>query len=232
MKTPPGGWPLTIQVGIAVAVTIALSIWQVSRGFEKLDEKQAFELQLSQAPVSEEDWRLADFAHQKVTLRGQFDPRRWFIIENRRYLGRTGYWIVQVFDTQQDRYLVNRGWIPVHGSVQIDPDIETPKESLTITGIGWPNPVHRASSSLSPPDWPMRMRDIEIGHMARMTSARAIEIRLLEGSPGVTVPAPLQREFSTAIHWGYAAQWLLIGSLVIGGYWFFTVRKEKQKETS
>lgn len=232
MKTPPGGWPLTIQVGIAVAVTIALSIWQLGRGFDKLNEKQEFEQRLAQEPVSEAAWRSTSFEHRKVVLQGRFDSARWFIVENRRHHGRSGYWIVQVFNTERDRYLVNRGWMSVEGSVQIDPKLETPSASLSITGIAWPNPIIRSSGSVSAPDWPIRMRDMDIGQMARMTSARALEIRLLTGNPGVTTPAPLQREFSTAMHWGYAAQWLLIGSLVLGGYWFFTVRKEKNRSNT
>lgn len=232
MKTPPGGWPLTIQVGIAVMVTIALSIWQINRGLDKLNEKHEFEQRISADPIDEESWRQTDFEHRKIQLRGQLDPQRWFIIENRRHQGRAGYWIVQVFNTNSDRYLVNRGWMSVEGLVHIDPNPETPAGTITITGFAWPNPILRTSSRLEAPNWPVRMREMEIGQMARLTSARAVEIRLIAGSAGVKTPAPLQREFATAMHWGYAAQWLLIGCLVLGGYWFFTVRKDKKGSKS
>ena len=232
MKTPPGGWPLAVQVGIAVLVTIALSIWQVGRGFEKLALKDDYETRLNLPPIAEESLSTADADYRKLQLRGQFDAQRYFIIEDRRHRGRSGYWVVQTFNTGRDRYLVNRGWISVEASVHVNPIIDTPDTTLSIIGIAWPNPVLRASIENPRSDWPIRLREINIGQMARLTGARALELRLITGSPGVLEAAPLQVEFSAAIHWGYAAQWLLIGALVIGGYWFFTLRKDKESQKS
>ena len=208
-------------------VTICLSIWQVGRGFEKLADKDAYELKLSQPAVNESTWSARATDYQKITLRGQFDAQRYFLVENKRHRGRTGFWVVQVFNTEQDRYLVNRGWVAVESSVRLNPTITTPDETLSIIGIAWPNPVFRASQRMPLTDWPRRVREFDVGQLARQTGARAIEIRLTTDSSGVFEAAPLQVEFSAAMHWGYAAQWLLIGSLVIGGYWFFTIRKEK-----
>lgn len=230
MKTPPGGWPLATQVGIAVLVTIALSVWQVGRGFEKLAHKEDYETRLNLEAVPEASWSTTDVDYRKVELRGQFDAQRYFFIEERRHRGRPGYWVLQVFDTERDRYLVNRGWVSVESSIRVNPTIDTPDSTLSIIGIAWPNPVKRSSASMPQPDFPIRLRDVDIGQMARLTSARALEIRLIAESPGVLQAAPLQVEFSAAIHWGYAAQWLLIGGLVIGGYWFLTIRKDKESQ--
>lgn len=230
MKSPPGGWPLAIQVGIAVLVTIALSIWQVGRGFEKLSLKHEYETKLSLPPIPEDSLSASDSDYLKLQLRGRFDAQRYFIIEDRRHRGRSGYWVMQVFNTERDRYLVNRGWVSVESSILVNPTFDIPDASLSIIGIAWPNPVLRSQLELSRPDWPIRLREIDIGQMARLTGARALELRLIEESPGVLQAAPLLVEFSAAIHWGYAAQWLLIGALVLGGYWFFTVRKDKASE--
>ena len=230
MKTPPGGWPLATQVGIAVLVTIALCIWQVGRGFEKLALKEDYETKLNLPPVEETSLSTSDVDYRKLEIRGQFDAQRYFIIEDRRHRGRSGFWVVQTFNTERDRYLVNRGWVSVESSVRVDPTIDTPDAPISIIGIAWPNPILRSSVEVSRPDWPIRLREMDIGQMARLTGARALELRLVEGSPGVLQAAPLQVEFSAAIHWGYAAQWLLIGGLVIGGYWFFTVRKDKTSQ--
>lgn len=232
MRPPPGGWPLVTQVGIAVLVTIALSIWQVGRGFEKLALKDDYENRLNLPPIEEASLSATDIDYRKLELRGQFDAQRYFIIEDRRHRGRSGYWIVQTFNTGNDRYLVNRGWVSVEASVHLNPNVDTPDTTLSIIGIAWPNPVLRSSLERPQLDWPIRLREINIGQMARLTGARAQELRLIAESPGVLEAAPLQVEFSAAIHWGYAAQWLLIGALVIGGYWFFTVRKDKESPTS
>ena len=230
MKSPPGGWPLATQVGIAVLVTIALSIWQVGRGFEKLSLKHEYETKLSLPPISEDSLSASHSDYRKLQLRGRFDAQRYFIIEDLRHRGRSGYWVMQVFNTERDRYLVNRGWVSVESSILVNPTFDIPDASLSIIGIAWPNPVLRSQVELSRPDWPIRLREIDIGQMARLTGARALELRLIAESPGVLQAAPLQVEFSAAIHWGYAAQWLLIGALVLGGYWFFTVRKDKVSE--
>ena len=230
MKTPPGGWPLATQVGIAVLVTIALCIWQVGRGFEKLALKEDYETRLNLPPIEESALTNSDIDYRKIQMRGQFDAQRYFIIEDRRHRGRSGFWVIQTFNTERDRYLVNRGWVSVEASVRVDPSVDTPDTPVSIIGIAWPNPVLRSSVVDLRPDWPIRLRDVDIGQMARLTTARALELRLVEGSPGVLQAAPLQAEFSAAIHWGYAAQWLLIGALVIGGYWFFTIRKDNARQ--
>lgn len=230
MKAPPGGWPLATQVGIAVLVTIALCIWQVGRGFEKLALKEDYETRLNLPPIEESALTNSDIDYRKILMRGQFDAQRYFIIEDRRHRGRSGFWVIQTFNTERDRYLVNRGWVSVEASVRVDPSFDTPDNPVSIIGIAWPNPVLRSSVVDLRPDWPIRLRDVDIGQMARLTTARALELRLVEGSLGVLQAAPLQVEFSAAIHWGYAAQWLLIGALVIGGYWFFTIRKDNARQ--
>lgn len=230
MKTPPGGWPLATQVAIAVLVTIALSIWQVGRGFEKLALKDDYETKLNLPAMAEASMSTSGIEYRKFQLRGRFDAQRQFIIEDRRHRGRSGYWVIQTFNTERDRYLVNRGWVSVESSVRVNPAVSTPDATLSIIAIAWPNPVLRSSVELSRPDWPIRLREIDIGQMARLTGARALEMRLIEESPGVLQAAPLTVEFSAAMHWGYAAQWLLIGALVLGGYWFFTVRKDKASQ--
>ncbi len=232
MNTPPGGWPLVIQVAVAILVTIGLSIWQVGRGIDKLNQKNAYETKLSQPPLEEADWAETNFDFRKAQLFGRFDPQRYFIVENRRHQGRPGYWIISIFNTSRDRYLVNRGWTPMAASTRLNPTVHVPAESLSITGIAWPNPALRSPTALTQPDWPIRLREVDIGQMARWTGARALEFRLLESSPGVLQAAPLQMEYATAMHWGYAAQWLLIGALVLFGYWFFTIRKDRDTHKS
>ena len=171
-----------------------------------------------------------DLDYRKLQLLGRFDMQRYFIIEDRRHRGRSGYWVIQVFNTERDRYLVNRGWVSVESSIHVNPTFDIPDATLSIIGIAWPNPVLRSSLEAQRPDWPIRLREVDVGQMARLTGARALELRLIEESPGVLQAAPLQVEFSAAIHWGYAAQWLLIGALVLAGYWFFTVRKDKASQ--
>ena len=227
MSPPPGGWILTSQVAFAVLVTIALSTWQVLRGFEKLEDKHEFERRLAAPPMNETGWQNQDFEFLPVELRGTLDPVRHFIIENRLHNGRPGFWVVGVLNTQQDRYLVNRGWVPVQSDIRLLPSVETPVETVTVVGPIWPNEIVRGPGRPGTGEWPVRLREFDIGQMARLTGAKAHEVRLQCCEPVVFQPASLVMEYKTAMHWGYAAQWLLIGALVIAGYWFFTVRKDR-----
>ena len=227
LKTPPGGWFLLSQVTVAVLVTIGLSIWQLGRGMDKLTQKSQFESRLLEQPLVEAELQNQDADFRKVTLVGRFDPDRSFIIENQSHQGRPGFWIFGLFNTERDRYLINRGWTAARASLRLDPEFAAPSEVMTVTAVIWPNEIIRNSRTPTNPNWPIRMREVDIGLMARLTSSRAQELRLISGSEGALEPAPLQIEYATAMHWGYAFQWLLIGALVVGGYWFFTIRKKE-----
>ena len=223
---PPGGWSLALQVAFAILVTICLCIWQISRGFEKLEDKANFEAKLAQSPTSEAEWLSNPEPFAPFKIKGKLDPSRYFVIENQSYQGRPGYWIIGVLNTDSDRYLVNRGWVSVQGNLRIKPMLEAIVEPVEVSGASWPNEVKRSSRLITDPQWPIHLRELDIGQMARLSGARAEEIRLKCCKPAVFEPAPLQMEYATAIHWGYAAQWIMIGLLVWGGYWFFTIRKD------
>lgn len=227
MRTPPGGWFLVSQISFAVLVTIALSFWQVSRGLDKLADKAEFEGRLQAPPLAELDWQDENRDYHSIELRGVLDPKRYFVVENRSHLGRPGFWVFGILNTERERYLVNRGWIPAGPDLRVIPNFDTPIQTTNVVGVIWPNETIRTFDLPQVPNWPVRTREIVIGQMAMLTGAKAYEIRLKCCEPAVFQPAPLTMKFATAIHWGYAAQWLLIGALVIGGYWFFTVRKDR-----
>jgi len=49
--------------------------------------------------------------------------------------------------------------------------------------------------------------------------------RFERGSDGVSRPASLAWDYSAGTHWGYTAQWLLIGAAVVGGYVVIGLRR-------
>ena len=231
-KIPPDKRFLTLQVVFAIVVTVCLSIWQLGRGLEKLNEKHVYEARLTEPPVSASQWQAEDSLFRYIELRGQLDPQRMFLVESRRHLGQSGYWVVGVFNTDEGRYLVNRGWIPLSGNVQVKPKPPTPIEPISIRGVLWPKTEQRARRTNIEPsaEWPIRMRELNVDAMAARTGAFAQEIRLVEGSAGTLVAvAPLEMTFATAIHWGYAVQWLVIGTLIGAGYWYFVLRPKEDQ---
>ena len=231
-KIPPDKRFLTAQVVFAIIVTICLSYWQLGRGLEKLNEKHVFEARLKEPPISASQWQAEDSVFRHIELRGQLDPQRMFLVEGRRHLGQSGYWVVGVFNTEQGRFLVNRGWTPLSGNVQVKPQPHTPIDTILVHGVLWPRAEQGTSRTNVQPrvEWPILIRDLDVDVMAARTGAYAQEIRLVDGSPGTLVaPAPLVMTFATAIHWGYAVQWLVIGTLIGAGYWYFVLRPKEDQ---
>lgn len=225
---------LTLQVVFAIIVTVCLSFWQLGRGLEKLEERQVYEARLQEPPINSYQWQTEDALFRHIELRGQLDPQRMFLVEGQRHRGQSGYWVVGVFNTDEGRYLVNRGWIPLSGNVQVKPEPPTPIEPISVRGVLWPKTAQGARTSNIEPraEWPIRIRELNVDAMAARTGAYAQEIRLVEGSAGTLVAvAPLEMTFATAVHWGYAVQWLVIGTLIGAGYWYFVLRTDENKDS-
>ena len=228
MTIPKGKRVLALQVAFAVLVTICLSVWQFNKGVDSLNQRGEFKTKLSQPPLDMHAWQHKDSTFRHIELRGRFDQTKMFLIENRRYGGESGYWVVGQYDTDYGRFLVNRGWASVGRNVQTFPHVETPTDSITIRGVLWPTqkPERRQRPIDSEVSWPIRLQTLDINLMAARTGAFAQEIRLIDSSPGVLQPAPLQMEFSTNVHFGYAFQWIVIGTLIVAGFWFFVLRRQ------
>ena len=221
---PRGGWALAIQVAAAVCTTLGLSTWQVIRGFEKAELRDVYVDRLAQDPIDVAELVDGENHYRKVSLTGRFDASRTFIVAYQRHLGSPGFWIIEPFDTDQGRFLVNRGWLAVVGTWFHTPEIETPEELLEIQGVVWPSKSELSTEGYEGDNWPKRVNRLNIEKMAEATGAHGEEIRLLAGSPGVLTPIHLSFEGGSSTHWSYAFQWLIIGALIVGGYWFFALR--------
>lgn len=216
---------MTLQAAFALLTTLALSYWQLSRGFDKLEMRASHEQALS-APAIVDDVPAAAPDYQRVTMTGRFDQKMSFLVENRRHRGQPGYWVMTTFDTAYGRFLLNRGWISAGATLRSLPEFDTPTDKVRIEGVVWPaSPASAMARGQTWPDeWPIRVRGLDLARMSQKTRAFEREVRMTSGD-GLFVPAPLVVDFSTAKHWGYAVQWLLIGGLIAGGYWFFGVRR-------
>ena len=222
---------LAVQVVFAVTITLALCIWQVARGFEKLDMREGYLSQLRAEPVTASKFSSSTPRYQRIEIYGEFDPNRTFVISNQSDAGRPGFWVFTRFDSSYGQFLVNRGFMPVQGSWLATPDVETPSSQMTIAGVVWPNQPPRSQKEFEDRDWPIRTSRIDIDQMAKLAGTFAAEIRLFADSPGVLKGAPIVVAQESARHWGYAAQWILIGSLIVAGYWYFFLRAHFRRES-
>ncbi len=227
LAAPPGGWPLTLQVSFAVLVTLAFSIWQFSKGFESQAERDEYINRLSDPPVELSEYREQNSDYTNLKFRGVFEPERTFFVAYQRHNQHPGFWVIMPFRTDRGSFLVNRGWVPLKETWLNIPEVDTPDGNIEITGIVWPQRRAINDQAYETTDWPKRVNRLDLEKMAELTNSFKDEIRLTYESEGVFVPIKLVMENSPARHWGYAFQWLLIGGLIVSGYWFFALRKEK-----
>ena len=224
---PKGGWALAVQVAIAVVVTLGLSVWQVTRGIEKAELRDLYIDRLDLDPISASDYSEGEHAYRKISLLGRFDENEMFIVAYRRHLGVPGFWAVASFNTDSGKFLVNRGWVPIEGTWFHTPSIETPSELMNLSGVIWPATPQRSTAGYDVDGWPKRVNRPNIEEMARITGSFGDEVRLLSDSEGVLTPIHLSFEQGPSTHWSYAFQWLVIGALIVLGYWYFAVRKHE-----
>jgi surfeit locus 1 family protein len=131
-------WP-TIATVLGVAIAIALGNWQLDRAAQKRELKARFDAQAAQPPIhiGREELPAADIDGRRVEGRGVFEPRYAVFIDNRIHHGVPGYHLVMPLRLEgSDRYvLVNRGWLERSPRRAELPEVRTPREPVTITGI-------------------------------------------------------------------------------------------------
>ena len=214
------GCALTLQVAAALATTLALGGWQVSRALEKSALRDARLYKLRAEPAAASAAALTDVEDfTRLSLTGRYDGERQFLVVNRPG-GRPQ--VVTPLVTAVGVFLVNRGW----PSLSLDAAaVPAPSEQVALVGVVWPaTPLSPALAQAPwPVGWPKQVRALQPARMAAAIESHgayvhAMEIRLEPDNPGVLQAASLAWDYSPGTHWGYAAQWLLIGTAIGIGY--------------
>ena len=207
------GAALTMQAAAALLVVLALAVWQLSRGIDKtaLADIHRQRLSASAQPAAAFSAATPDFT--RLTLAGEYDPTQHFFVNDGG-----GFQVLSLLRTDTGVFLVNRGWIAAPYSPSTLPAV--PAGTVELLGVVWPLPklTPRLAGEPWSPDWPKRARAVNPERMAAATGAHGREIRLAAGGAGVLRAAPVTWDYSPGTHWGYAAQWLLLGVGVVAGY--------------
>lgn len=201
------GWTLTWQAAAAVATVLALAGWQLARGLEKSALAAERLARLSAPPVAMDPLAAPNFA--RLALAGHYDAERHFLLAARRG---EGVLVWTPLRTAAGTVLVNRGW-------HDDESFDTPVGPVAVVAVAWPRAsARRPSSAVWPAGWPKRLFAPDLPHMAAAVDAAPREVRLWPGSAGALAPPSLAWDYSPGTHYGYVAQWLLIGAAVVAGY--------------
>lgn len=230
MKRFQPGWRMTLFTLLLLPTVVTLGIWQLSRGAEKRAMEMDYLAQLTALPVAaskvDEPSRF-----QRIKLKGRFGDAV-FLVDNQIHKGRTGYWIVQVFDDISGaRYLVNRGFVQAPQLRDELPQIVVPTGVVEVVGTVWPftGLIPVLDDDVWPDSWPKRVQRLDITRMADSTDALAFEIRLEPGQPGVAQAAPFAAVLSDAKHMGYAATWFGLAIALLFGFAIFGLKNAREQ---
>ena len=226
-------WLITVVTSLALAATLALGRWQLSRAVQKevlqgsIDAKAALPKLDGQALAARAD--PAFDLYRGVTLRGRWIAQRTVFLDNRPMNGKPGLYVVTPMKLEGSTVvvLVQRGWIARNFVDRTSvPKLETPTGVIEIQGRIAPPPAKLYE--LGGPDTGLIRQNLDI---ARFSAESGLPLRAVSVQQTGVTSEGLLREWPLAgtgvdKHYGYAFQWFGLSALIAILYvWFQIVRR-------
>nr|MDP2191383.1 SURF1 family protein [Rhodoferax sp.] len=226
-------WLITGVALLALAVTLALGRWQLSRA----TQKEALQARIdAQATLPKLDGQAlaarADPAldlHRGVILRGRWIAQQTVFLDNRQMNSKPGLYVVTPMKLEGSAavVLVQRGWIARNFVDRTNlPPLQTPTGVLEIEGRIAPPPAKLYE--LGGPDTGRIRQNLDI---ARFSAELGLPLLAVSVQQTGVASEGLLREWPLAgsgvdKHYGYALQWFGLSALIAILYvWFQIVRR-------
>ena len=214
-----GAWPLLAAI-VGVAITVSLGNWQLGRAAQKVERKERIEAQAAQPPirVGADELAASDIELRRVEARGVFDPRHTVFVDNRVRRGVPGFHVVTPLRIEGSarHVLVNRGWIAWEPERSRLPQVRTPTDAVTVSGIAVvPSPrVFELSDAV------VEGRIWQNLTLDRFRKAAPIAIQPFVIRQQSALDDGLVREwdapdFGIDKHYGYAFQWFALAATIV-----------------
>ncbi len=214
-------------------VFVYLGIWQLERAevkrmqAESLQQRESLPaLQLQELLQDPESARF-----RQVEARGEFLANEGFLIENRRYAGKTGFFVITPLRLADSdiQVLVNRGWVAADARNQ-PPAIETPSGEVLVKGTAdipsAPALSLHGDSSVAK-QWGKRWPYMTLELYAGLIEAPLQGISILQdpdNAHGFTRDWPREMP-KEGMHLGYAIQWFAFAAVALGFYFKLSLEK-------
>jgi surfeit locus 1 family protein len=224
---------ITLATVVAVAVTVKLGLWQLSRASEKQARQSAVEAQGAKAAVNSDFLRAAAdpllLLHQHARLRGTWVPAAAVFLENRPMHGRVGLLVIMPFVLEggTSAVAVQRGWAPRGFEDRtLLPQIVTPSGVVEIEGrLAMPPSDLYA---LGAPTAGVIRQNLALPQYRAETGLPLLPISLQltgDSHDGLLRDWPAA-DLGLEKNYGYAFQWFGLAALVSALYlWFQIVRR-------
>lgn len=228
VKTKILSWIPYVIGAILVVQFLALSAWQIGRGFEKKAEQDAF---VSQSGFASWSDGMEVRSFQKLKATGHFDGEHQFLLENIIINSRLGYYVLTPLRMADDTplLLINRGWFERTGSEIAPEKLVVPENPVTVRGRAGslPKAGYRMGEAIpADAEWPKRAVYPILDEISSALGKPVQPFVLLldpEDSYGYFrhwVP----EEMGPGRHYAYALQWFAMG-IVLAGLLIWNFRK-------
>lgn len=219
------------MVVVLVAAFISLGLWQW-RKYEvktqlqtELDERShAAVVAMPTTPADPESLR-----YRHVSLRGEFEPERQILIDNRVHREQAGYHVVTPLHLAGSdiRVLVNRGWIPAGADHSVVPQVTTPAGTVELAGIAIVPGSRFFTLAPSVAGWQPVWQNLDLAAYAAAVPwpVQPVVVQLDAESPHGFArdwPRPDER---ADMHRSYAFQWFGFALASVGIWLWFALRK-------
>jgi len=218
---------ILIFVLVFLPITLGLAFWQLERADEKtrILEEQQQRTQLE--PLGNTDLVRTEQLHlRRFDLRVEFDPDRWFLLDNRVRDGRPGYEVLNLatLSGTDSLLLINRGWIPASLDRSQLPEADIPLGQTSISGYVYQpdEGFFEVGEQIWQGYWPERMQNADLERISELLEdgelLMPIRLRLAAEDPSAFVAEWQIVNQQPQMHMGYAVQWfaMTIALLILG----------------
>ena len=231
-------WLITLGALFAVASTLALGRWQLSRA----DQKESFQAQVdaqgalpkldAQALLSESD--LSAKIHRNIVVRGRWLAERTVYLDNRQMHSKVGLYVVTPLQLEASSavVLVQRGWVARNflDRNAVTP-IQTPAGWVEVEGRIAPPPSKLYE--LGSPQLGLIRQNLDLAQFSAETGLPLLNVSVQQtglASEGLLREWPVVGS-GVEKHYGYAFQWFALSALISILYvWFQIVRRFKKPQ--
>lgn len=167
-----------------------------------------------------------------VVLTGQFDPRHYFLLDNKVVDGQVGYDVyVPLRLANNTSILVNRGFVPQGRTREELPQINIPVEPVQLVGLLDMPPskaVVLADNVNQADGWPRVLQYVDLEEIQGFLGSDMFDMILWLGpdNPLGFAGQPPALNLGAAKNTGYAFQWYAMSVALTGIYFFVNIKRQ------
>lgn len=215
-------WKTGVLTLIFVPVAVSLGFWQFDRAEEKRQLLLQQEQQALVAPVPVQSLNNEELvANRRVTLAGYFDNSKNWLLDNRMRNGKPGYEVVSLFviTENQQKVLINRGWVPGDISRKTLPsikDIEGQQQLQASVYISPGKPLTLAEE-IQQIEWPKVIQQIDWNYIGQDIEGELLPLllRIDPYSHGAYLTDWTVVNVQPEKHTAYAVQWFAMAAILL-----------------